>query len=94
MFAVHYAHEYERGIAARPDEAPAVAGGLDFQSDVAPDYFDFVYFAFIIGVASQTADVVIKARRLRRVATLHSVFSFFFNTTLLALAVNLASSAF
>jgi len=94
MFAVHYAHDYERGIAAHPDDPPPVAGGLDFQSDDVPDYFDFVYFAFIIGVASQTADVVIKGRRMRRVATLHGVFSFFFNTTLLALAVNLASSAF
>jgi uncharacterized membrane protein len=85
-FALHYAHEHERAAA---DSLP----GLRFPGE-SPDYFDFLYFAFVIGVAAQTADVVIESRALRRLALVHGVFAFFFNTSVLALAINTASSAF
>ena len=94
IFALHYAHQYELGREAAPSEPAAVAGGLDFQDPELPDYFDFIYFSFVIGVAAQTADVVIKRRPLRRIATVHCFVSFIFNTTILALAINLAASAF
>jgi uncharacterized membrane protein len=94
VFALHYAHEFELGCVARPDVAPELAGGLDFQGDEPPDYLDFVYFAFIIGVACQTADVVIKRSALRRVALVQGIVAFFFNTTILALAINAAATAF
>ncbi|AKF09172.1 DUF1345 domain-containing protein [Sandaracinus amylolyticus] len=94
MFALHYAHEYELGCEDRPEIPGRVAGGLDFQSDEPPDYADFVYFAFVIGVAAQTADVVITSKRLRRYAAAHGIVSFYFNTTVLALAMNLVAGLF
>jgi uncharacterized membrane protein len=88
VFTLHYAHEYYR-----PDGGPqAVVEGLDFQGDRNPDYWDFFYFATSFGAASQTSDVSILAKPLRRLATLHAIISFFFNTAVLALAINLAAS--
>jgi hypothetical protein len=64
--------------------------GLLFPGENAPDYWDFLHFALVIGVASQTADIQIADRSLRRLATAPSLISFVFNTVVLALAVNLA----
>ena len=86
-FALHYAHDYYRG--AKP-------GGLQFpsgdQHDHA-DYWDFVYFSFVIGMTAQVSDVGITDKTLRRTATAHGIISFIFNTALLALMVNIAASA-
>lgn len=85
IFAFHYAHAfYSRG-----DDGKDYAG-LEFPGEEEPDYWDFVHFALIIGVASQTADIQIASRRMRRVATLHCLTAFLFNTVVLALAVNTA----
>ncbi len=86
IFALHYAHEFY---------APAgtVQGdrqGLMFPGEDDADYWDFLHFALIIGVANQTADVQISSQRLRRIATVHSILAWLFNTVILALAVNLA----
>lgn len=84
-FALHYAHEFYR--------APK-AGGLAFpggESD--PDYWDFVYFSFVIGMTAQVSDVGITDKIIRRTATAHGVASFIFNTALVALMVNIAASA-
>ena len=86
-FALHYAHEYYRGV--KP-------GGLQFPNGDnrdEPDYWDFVYFSFVIGMTAQVSDVGITDRIIRRTATAHGVISFFFNTALLALMVNIAASA-
>ena len=84
MFALHYAHEYY-------DET---AGGLAFPGDEKePDYWDFVYFSFIIGMTSQVSDVGITSKLIRRTAAAHGVIAFFFNAALLALTINLAASA-
>ncbi len=85
-FAIHYAHEYyvERGGPHRQ--------GLEFPGVEPPDYTDFLYFSFVIGTTSQTADVSIGSRTMRRLALLHGVVAFLFNTTLLALTVNIAAS--
>ena len=56
-----------------------------------PDYVDFLYFAFVLGTTSQTSDVTITSRGMRRLALMHGVISFFFNTTLLAVTVNIAA---
>jgi uncharacterized membrane protein len=85
MFALHYAHDYY-GAQARGSD-----GGLIFPGEQAPDYGDFLYFACIIGTSAQTADVNINARVMRRIVLLHCVLAFFFNTTLLALTINIAS---
>jgi uncharacterized membrane protein len=85
-FALHYAHDYYRG--PKP-------GGLQFPGgeDDHADYWDFVYFSFVIGMTAQVSDVGITDRTIRRTATAHGIISFFFNTALLALMVNIAASA-
>jgi len=86
-FALHYAHDYYRG--AKP-------GGLQFpggdKSDPA-DYWDFVYFSFVIGMTAQVSDVGITDKTIRRTVTAHGIVSFVFNTALVALMVNIAASA-
>lgn len=84
-FALHYAHEYYRG---------GKIGGLAFPGDEkAPDYWDFVYFSFVVGMTAQVSDVGITDKIIRRTATAHGVVSFIFNTALVALMVNIAASA-
>jgi uncharacterized membrane protein len=90
VFTLHYAHEYYRPTGG----AHAVAAGLDFRGDPEPDYWDFFYFATSFGAASQTSDITILTKPLRRLATLHAIISFFFNTAVLALSINLAASMF
>jgi uncharacterized membrane protein len=86
-FALHYAHDYYRG--AKP-------GGLQFPSgdkNDHADYWDFVYFSFVIGMTAQVSDVGITDRIIRRTATVHGIISFVFNTALVALMVSIAASA-
>ncbi len=88
MFALHYAHEY---YTAKGESSE----GLEFPAKyVTPDYWDFVYFSFVIGTAAQTADINIKSRAIRKVVALHCVTVFFYNTTILALTVNIGASFF
>jgi uncharacterized membrane protein len=88
IFALRYAHEYY----SRTGAAAAVDGGLDFPSDDTPDYWDFLYFSVVLGMTFQVSDVQITSRKLRRLATLHGMLGFVFNTVIVALTVNLASS--
>lgn len=89
-FALRYAHEYY----ARSGDGAAVDGGLQFPGETAPDYWDFLYFAVVLGMTFQVSDVQITARKLRRLATLHGFLGFVFNTVIVALTVNLASGLF
>ena len=90
-FTIHYAHEYYA-----PDqflgESSDAKNVLTFPGDSKPDYWDFFYFATSFGAASQTSDVVINSKPMRRLTTLHAIVSFFFNTMVLALTINLAAS--
>jgi uncharacterized membrane protein len=87
MFALHYAHEFY-------DENGGKGGGLIFPGNLAePDYWDFVYFSFVIGMTSQVSDVAITCSPIRHTVTAHGIISFFFNVTILALTVNIAASA-
>ena len=88
VFTFHYAHEFYRP----DDNAEKRAGGLEFPRDASPDYWDFFYFATSIGAASQTSDVAIRTKALRRIVTLHAIVSFFFNTAVLALAINIGAN--
>ena len=88
MFALHYAHDYY--AAAIHGEH----GGLDFPGGHPPDYGDFIYFASVIGTSGQTADVSFTSRKMRRTGTVHCILAFFFNTTLVALTINIASGLF
>jgi uncharacterized membrane protein len=90
IFALHYAHGYYDWDA----EVGMDARGLRFPCEEEPDYWDFMHFALIIGVASQTADIAISAKPLRRLNTVHALFSFAFNTVIVALTINLLASLF
>lgn len=84
IFALHYAHEYQLQHSAK-------SPSLLFPGTEAPDYFDFLYVSCVIGTSGQTADVAFASRRMRRVGLLHCVLAFVFNTTLLALTINVAA---
>jgi uncharacterized membrane protein len=88
IFAIHYAHEYYEG------SDDGVAKRLKFPGDEKPDYWDFVYYSFVIGTACATADVNVTSKNMRRMTTLHCAFAFFFNTTILALTVNVGAGFF
>lgn len=88
LFAMHYAHEY---YLARLNHLPQP---LEFPGDALPDYGDFLYASCIIGTSGQTADVAFSSRSIRRVCLFQCTFSFFFNTTILALTINIAASLF
>lgn len=85
VFAIHYAHEYygDKGE----------VGGLIFPDEPEPDYWDFMYFSFTIGATAQTSDVNIASHLMRRLVLGHSILSFLFNTTILALVVNVGAGA-
>ncbi len=79
LAAFRYAHLYH---------APEPDGGLGFPGTRRPEIWDFLYFSFVIGMTAQTADVSITTTAMRRVVLAHSVGAFFFNTVILAMAVN------
>lgn len=83
IYAIHYAHEYYGDAGERQ--------GLKFAHEGKPDYWDFLYFSFNFGAAAQTSDVVVISKRMRRLALAHTILAFLFNTTVLALAVNVGA---
>jgi len=90
VFALHYAHIYyrkgDKDVGAEDD------GGLQFPGDTRPDFMDFGYFSFVIGMTCQVSDVQITSQRIRRLALVHGVLSFGFNTAILALSINIIST--
>jgi uncharacterized membrane protein len=87
IFALHYAHEFYGEDAGR-------AGGMAFPGgDGQPDYWDFVYFSFVVGMTSQVSDVGVTSRQVRHTVTAHAIVSFIFNVALLALTINIAAGA-
>jgi uncharacterized membrane protein len=89
VFAVHYAHEYFIDLAGN---RPA---GLNFPSERDdPDYWDFLYFSFVIGMTAQVSDVQVLTQRWRRLVLAHGILSFLFNTVVLALSINLLAGFF
>jgi uncharacterized membrane protein len=86
IFALQYAHDIYQ-------ETVGKGGGLTFPGGEEPDYWDFVYFSFVIGMTSQVSDVAIVSKSMRRTAAAHGIISFVFNAALLALTVNIAASA-
>lgn len=85
-FAFRYAHEFYTRTGG--DEFD---GGLQFPGKDDPDYLDFTYFALVLGMTFQVSDVQITSRKFRRLATVHGLLSFLFNTIIFALSVNLAA---
>jgi uncharacterized membrane protein len=89
IYAVHYAHIYYDP--AERKHAGKVRGGLEFPGTKEPDYWDFVYFSFVVGMTCQVSDVQITARHLRHLATAQGIVAFFYNTVVVALAVNVVA---
>jgi uncharacterized membrane protein len=86
IFALHYAHDYFRERHS--------SRGMDFpggKGDDPPDYWDFVYFSFVIGTTFQVSDVAVTSKLVRRVVAVHGVISFLFNVAILALVVNIGA---
>ncbi len=88
LYALHYAHLYYRGHRADGGE-----GGLGFAGTGAPDYGDFVYFAFTLGMTFQTSDTAVQTPLFRRVVTLHSLIAFVFNLGVVAFVINVLGSS-
>ena len=86
IYGFHYAHRYYLAGAERHP-------GLDFPGKREPDYFDFLYYAFVIGMCSQVSDVQVRSREMRRITLVHSVLSFAFNMLVLALSINVVAGA-
>jgi len=87
-FGMRYAHEFYTTSPGRIE----VDGGLIFPGEPRPDYLDFLYFSLVLGMTFQVSDVQVTARTLRRLATVHGLLSFLFNTVIIALTVNIAAS--
>jgi len=90
LYALRYAHFYY--IDATNVERTKIEGGLIFPEDDSPDYLDFAYFSFVIGMTCQVSDVQISSKAMRRLAVVHGLISFGFNTAILAMLVNILAS--
>jgi uncharacterized membrane protein len=90
MFALHYAHRFYRDDPATPESD--ATGGLDFPGEERPHYWDFVYFAFVIGMTAQVSDVQVTSRPMRHLVLWHGVLAFAFYTIILALSINIVAS--
>jgi uncharacterized membrane protein len=88
IFTLHYAHNYYQNHRTIADSK---AGGLNFPEDIEPDYWDFLYFSFVIGMTSQVSDVEVTSQGMRRLSLIHGVLSFFFNTSILAMSINIVA---
>jgi len=89
IFAFHYAHRYYHEEKLKEPDVP----GLLFPGGLEPDYFDFLYYAHVVGMTSQVSDVQVTSREMRRLTLVHSVLSFGFNMLVLALSINVVAGA-
>ncbi len=83
IYALHYAHVHYR---------EGSAGGLQFSGNGIPDYSDFIYFAFTLGMTFQTSDTAVTTRHMRQIVTMHSLAAFVFNIGILAFTINVLGS--
>jgi len=85
VFAFHYARLYY----FQPDGRGKHHGGLKFPHDNEPDYFDFAYYSFVVGMTCQVSDVAVLSRQMRRQTMIHGVLSFVYNIAILAMSINI-----
>jgi uncharacterized membrane protein len=85
FFVFRYAHMYYRND---KNDVNIHAGGLKFPGDLKPDYLDFAYYSFVLGMTFQVSDVQITSKNIRHLSLLHGLLSFFFNTFFIALTIN------
>lgn len=86
VFAIHYAHDFYLAVEESKE------GGLELPKTPQPTYPDFLYFSYVIGTSAQTADVSITSRAMRTLNILHILLAYGFNTTILAISINVAAS--
>lgn len=89
VYAMHYAHQFY----TKPEESGGDCGGLEFPGTPEPDYADFLYFSFTLGMTFQTSDVDITSRSIRHVAVFHSFVAFVFNLGVIAFTINALSGS-
>ena len=89
IFTLRYAHLFYRHVHGTSEDA--AGSGLIFPEEKHPDFLDFAYFSFVIGMCCQVSDVQVTSRQIRSTVLLHGLLSFVFNTVILALSLNLAS---
>jgi uncharacterized membrane protein len=89
LFAFHYARRYYSPHVASPE----LRRGLKFPGDKEPDYLDFAYYSFVVGMTSQVSDVCVMTRHMRRLTLVHGVLSFIFNIAILAMSINIIGGA-
>ena len=89
IFAFRYAHRYYQEEMLKEPDGP----GLQFPGGLDPDYFDFLYYAHVVGMTSQVSDVQVTSREMRRLTLVHSVLSFGFNMLVLALSINVVAGS-
>ena len=89
MFAFRYAHRYYQEEKSGEPDGP----GLEFPGGLDPDYFDFLYYSYVVGMTAQVSDVQVTSREMRRLTLVHSVLSFAFNMLVLALSINVVAGA-
>ena len=87
-FTLRYAHIF---YGNQEENADKHAGGLEFPKEAKPDYLDFAYFSFVLGMTFQVSDVEVTSKRLRRLVLLHSLISFIYATIMIALTINVIS---
>jgi uncharacterized membrane protein len=85
LFAFHYARRYY----SRHVNGPQPRRGLKFPGDKEPDYLDFAYYSFVVGMTSQVSDVAVLTRHMRRLTLIHGVLAFIFNIAILAMSINI-----
>ena len=88
IFTGHYARLYYQGDKTLAERQ---SSGLNFPNEIEPDFLDFMYFSFVIGMTSQVSDISVTSRTMRRLSLLHGVLSFFFNTTIVAITINIVA---
>jgi uncharacterized membrane protein len=88
VFAFHYAHRYYAG----PSGETQAGAPLHFPGGRQPDYADFAYYSFVVGMTSQVSDVAVNSRSMRWLTMTHSILAFMFNIAVLALAINIFAS--
>ena len=87
IFTFHYAHRYYQEEKEKEPDGP----GLVFPGGQDPDYFDFLYYAHVVGMTSQVSDVQVTSREMRRLTLLHGLLSFAFNLLIVALSINVVA---
>lgn len=88
IYALHYAHMFYTEASDGSD-----SGGFEFPGTKEPDYWDFIYFAFCLGMTFQTSDVTVTDGRARRTVTLHCLEAFVFNLGVIAFTINVLGAA-